>query len=139
LPLTAWQEIPTKPTGRKRSAIEMTPSTSISSSKRQNTHNQSVSRSHSGRSGTDAMFSVAGAIESLADRFAESNDPGNLTSPQRRSAAINLLEEDGDLSDNEQVQAIRLFSRHTTVADSYIAIKKKATRTRYIQSELLEC
>jgi hypothetical protein len=99
-----------------------------------------VSRSHSGRSGTDAMFSVVGAIESLADRFTESsNDPGNLTSPQRRSAAINLLEEDGDLSDNEQVQAIRLFSRRTTIADSYLAIKKKATRTRYIQSEILEC
>ena len=118
----------------------MTPSTSISTSKRQNTHNKSVSRSHSGRSGTGAMFSVVCAIESLADRFTESsNDPGDLTSPQCCSAAMNLLEEDGDLSDNEQVQAIRLFSRCTTIADSYLAIKKKATRTRYIQLELLEC
>jgi hypothetical protein len=58
-----------------------------------------VSRSHSGRLGTNAMFSIAGAIESLADCFTESsNDPGNLTSPQRHSAAINLLEEDGDLT-----------------------------------------
>jgi hypothetical protein len=37
--------------------------------------------------------------KSLADCFTESsNDPGNLTSPQRRSATINLLEEDGDLT-----------------------------------------
>jgi len=84
------------------------------------------------------MFSVAGAIESLADRFAESSDPAVLTSPQRRSAAIHLLEEDGDLSDNEQVQAIHLFSRRTAAADSYLAIKKKAIRTLYIQSELVE-
>lgn len=84
------------------------------------------------------MFSMAGAIESLADWFTESSDPASLTSPQRRSAAIHLLEEDGDLSDNEEVQAIRLFSRRTAVADSYLAIKKKATRTRYVQLELMD-
>jgi hypothetical protein len=90
-------------------------------------------------SGTDAMFSVAGAIESLADQFVESpSGSSNLSTPQRRSAAINLLEEDDDLSDNEQVQAIRLFSQCTAVANSYIAIKKKTTHTCYIQSELSE-
>ena len=98
-----------------------------------------MSCSHSGHSGTDAMFSVVGAIKSLADHFAESSNDGNSTSPQHHSASINLLEEDGDLSDNEQVQAIRLFSHHTPIADSYLAIKKKATHTCYIQSELFEC
>jgi len=130
-------EISTKGNSRKRSAANMTPSNLTRNAKRQNT--RSASRSGSGRSGTDAMFSVAGAIESLADRFVESpNGSSNLSTPQRRSAAINLLEEDDDLSDNEQVQAIRLFSQRTAVADSYIAIKKKTTRTRYIQSELSE-
>ena len=85
------------------------------------------------------MFSIVGAIKSLADRFAEPSNDGNPTSPQHHSAAINLLEEDGDLSDNEQVQAIQLFSHHTPIADSYFAIKKKATHTHYIQLELFEC
>ena len=86
----------------------------------------------------DAMFSMAGAIEPLADWFAESSDPTSLTSPQQRSAAIHLPKEDGDLSDDEKVQAIHLFSHRTAVADSYLAIKKKATCIRYVQSELLE-
>jgi len=42
------------------------------------------------------------------------------------------------LSKNEQAQAIRLFSRHTSIADTYLAIHKKGTRTLYIQSELSE-
>jgi hypothetical protein len=48
------------------------------------------------------------------------------------------LDKDDDLSENEQVQAIRLFSRHTSIADTYLAIQKKGTRTLYIQSELSE-
>jgi len=111
----------------------MTPSRSASS-KRQQMGGRSVRRSSSGRSGTDAMFSVAGAIESLAESFAEPS--GALKSPERRRAAIQLLNNDDDLSDNEQVQAICLFSRHTSIADTYLAIQKKATRTLYIQSEL---
>jgi hypothetical protein len=82
------------------------------------------------------MFSVAGAIESLADSFAEPS--ARLKSPERRKAAIQLLDKDDDLSDNEQVQAIRLFSRHTSIADTYLAIQKKVTCTLYIQSELNE-
>jgi hypothetical protein len=42
------------------------------------------------------------------------------------------------LSDNEQVHAICLFSRHTSIADTYLAILKKSKRTLYIQSELME-
>lgn len=122
-------QTPAKHIGKKRSALEMTPSLSASASKR-----HAGSRSRSGRSGTDAMFSVAGAIEALADSFTDG--PASLTSPQRRSSAIAQLDEDADLSENEQVQAIRLFSRHTSIADSYLAIKKKSVRTLYIQSEL---
>jgi hypothetical protein len=73
--------------------------------------------------------------ETLADKFDES---GGVASPERRRAAIHCLEEDDDLSETEQVAAVRLFSRKTTIADSYLAIKKKSTRTRYIQSELVD-
>ncbi|KIM78639.1 hypothetical protein PILCRDRAFT_11097 [Piloderma croceum F 1598] len=114
-------ESPPVGTGRKRSAAEMTPLASVSRMKRQQSDSQSVSHSASGRSGTDAMFSVAGTISSLAESFAE--DPSILTSPQRHKAAIQLLDENDDLSENEQVQAI--------------SIKKKITCTLYIQSELL--
>ena len=129
-------ETPIRHNNCKRSATEMTPSISLSSHKRQPT-GRSIRRSASGGrgSGTDAMFSVAGAIETLADKF---DEPGSVTSPERRRAAIHRLEEDDDLSETEQVAAIRLFSHRTTIADSYLAIKKKSTRTRYIQSELID-
>jgi hypothetical protein len=129
-------ETPIKHNNRKRSAAEMTPFISLSSRKRQPT-GRSIRRSASGGrgSGTDAMFSVAGAIETLADKFDES---GGVASPERRRAAIHRLEEDDDLSETEQVAAVRLFSRKTTIADSYLAIKKKSTHTRYIQSELVD-
>ena len=125
-----------KGNGRKRPASDITPLLSASGAKRQQTGNRLSSRSGSGRSGTDAMFSVAGAIESLADSFAEPS--AGLKSPEHQKAAIQLLDKDDDLSDNEQVQAIRLFSRHTSIADTYLAIQKKVTRTLYIQSELNE-
>ena len=125
-----------KGAGRKCAACETTPSNSASSVKRQQTGSQSSNRLGSGRFGTDAMFSIAGAIESLADSFAE--PPTGLKSPERRKAAIEMLDKDDDLSDNEQVHAIRLFSRHTSIVDTYLAITKKSKCTLYIQSELME-
>jgi hypothetical protein len=110
------------------------PLLSASGTKCQQTGSRLSGRSGSGRSGTDTMFSVAGAIESLADSFAEPS--AGLKSPERRKATIQLLDRDDDLSDNEQVQTIRLFSHHTSIADTYLAIQKKGTRTLYIQSEL---
>jgi hypothetical protein len=80
------------------------------------------------------MFSVTGAIESLADSFAEPS--ARPKSPEHQKAAIQLLDKDDDFSDNEQVQAICLFSCHTSIADTYLAIQKKVTCTLYIQSKL---
>ena len=84
------------------------------------------------------MFEVAGAIKALTDSFLKPSGSQNLASPQQCGAAIHMLEEDGDLSDNEQVAAIRLFSCKTSVADSYLSIKKKSTRTLFIQSEIAD-
>jgi hypothetical protein len=114
----------------------MTPSNFASSVKRQQTSSRSSNRLGSGQSGTDAMFSVVRAIESLADFFAE--PPARLKSPERHKAAIEMLDKDDDLSDNEQVHAICLFSHHTSIADTYLAITKKSKCTLYIQSELME-
>jgi hypothetical protein len=76
------------------------------------------------------MFSVTGAIESHADSFAE--PPAGLKSPEHFKAAIEMLDKDDDLSDNEQVHAIRLFSCHTSIVDTYLAITKQSKCTLYI-------
>ena len=82
------------------------------------------------------MFKVAGAIKALADSFLKPSSSANLTSPQQCGAAIHILKEDGDLSDNKQVAAIWLFSHKTLVADSYLSIKKKSTHTLFIQFKI---
>lgn len=98
-----------------------------------------VTHSSSGCSnGTNAMFEVAGAIKALTDSFVEPSGSWNLTLPQQHGTAICMLEEDGDLSNNEQVTAICLFSCKTSVADSYLSIKKNTTHTLFIQSEIAD-
>jgi hypothetical protein len=42
------------------------------------------------------------------------------------------------LTDLEQVKAIRLFQRDTTIADSYLAIKKASVRELFIRAEINE-
>ena len=83
------------------------------------------------------MFSIANAMGKVAGMLDEPYTGGLLTSPQRHSAAIEKLEDDEDLSDHEQVEAISIFSRNTHIADSYLAIKKKSIRTSFIQAEIL--
>jgi hypothetical protein len=60
---------------------------------------------------------------------------GSSATPERK-AAIQKLEDDDDLSDNEQIQAIQLFRKDSSIAQSYLAIGKKSKRTLYIQTEL---
>lgn len=83
------------------------------------------------------MFSIANAMGKVAGMLDEPHTGGLLTSPQRRSAAIEKLEDDEDLSDHEQVEAISIFSCNTHIADSYLTIKKKSIRTSFIQAEIL--
>lgn len=50
--------------------------------------------------------------------------------------AINILEDDNEVSDNEMVEIIGLFTEKPAVATAYAAIKTKGRRTRYAQTML---
>lgn len=69
-----------------------------------------------------------------------SNPALQLSSPARQRAivreAIKQLEKDEDLSDNEQVLAIELFTMRPAIADSFTAISRKSLRTQFIQRQL---
>ena len=82
----------------------------------------------------DAVSDVADAIRGLSNALAESNK--HPPTPERRKAAIQLLEDDGEFSDDEQVRIISLFASKSEAADSFLSIRKKRIRTAYIQSEL---
>ena len=57
---------------------------------------------------------------------------GSSATPEWK-ATIQKLEDDNDLSDHEQIQAIHLFHKDS---QSYLAIGKKGKQTLYIQAEL---
>ena len=57
-------------------------------------------------------------------------------SPECKKQAIHLIDDDGDLSEDEMIMTLKLIRRDTSFADTILALKKKTTRTKYIKSEL---
>jgi len=89
---------------------------------------------HWHKQGADAVSDVADATCGLSTALAKSNK--HPTTPECCKAAIQLLEDDGKFSDDEQVRIISLFASKSEVADSFLSIRKKRIHTAYIQSEL---
>ncbi|KAF8871547.1 hypothetical protein BD779DRAFT_1631580 [Infundibulicybe gibba] len=79
------------------------------------------------------MKDVASSVNNLATAFHSS---GGVPTPQRRAKAVQQLEKDDDLSDNEMNDAFHLLQTDVSVADTYNAIGRKERRTRYIKSKL---
>jgi len=85
------------------------------------------------------MMEVASSMRDIARAVLTDSAQGNgLASPERRRAAIQSLEDDGELSENDQVKVIRLIQHQTSIADSILAIKNKRTRALYLRAELNE-
>jgi len=76
---------------------------------------------------------VASSVWDLASTFSSS---GGETSPQWCRHAIKCIEDDGDLSDDEQIKIFKLICKDVTVTDMIISIGAKEKHTRYILSEL---
>ena len=91
-------------------------------------------RGHRHQRGAEAVSEVADAIRGLSGALAESSK--HPPTPERRKAAIQLMEDDGDFSDDDQVRIIRLFASKSEAADSFLSIRKKRIRTAYVKSEL---
>ena len=80
-----------------------------------------------------AIKEVASSVKDLASAFHAS---GGEPTPQRRARAVQQMERDDDLSDNEMNDAFQLMQTDVSIVDTYNAIGRKERRTRYIQSEL---
>ena len=60
----------------------------------------------------------------------------NLTSPQRKEAAIHAVEDDEGLSDTELVGVANKFRKDTGLADTYLALKRPSARTKFVEDML---
>ena len=105
--------------GRKRAAEEHTSSVPAKCSR----HNTAAAGIHE----------VASLVCDLASAFKSS---GGEASPVRQTAAIKLIKDDPDLSDNKLLKIFKVIRKDVTVADLILAMTNKAKHTRYIQSEL---
>lgn len=56
------------------------------------------------QSGSHAMEHVASSLDQLAAALTVESAGGTAASPECKQATINVIENNGDLSDNEQIQ-----------------------------------
>ena len=61
-----------------------------------------------------------------------------IASPACKHAAIHAIEDDGDLSDDEQIQVYKIIHCDTSFADTLLTIRKKEACIRFIMSELYQ-
>ena len=54
-------------------------------------------------------------------------------SPERRNAAINLLENDHTLKGLEEIRAMKLFTDNSSIAKTFLNIKDKEKRAGFLQ------
>jgi hypothetical protein len=99
-------------------------------------HHEATSSKRTRKTGTSsAIGDMASSVRELATAFKSSNGP---TTPDRRAAAVQIIEDDDELSEDEQIKIFGVICRKIAIADTIIAIKDKKKRTRYIQSELAD-
>lgn len=117
------------------------------------------SRAKPGSSANPALMLLANSMDQMAQAFVRESSNSRVPSvatpsvttplsalglptgelppsPIRRTKAIQLLEEDDLLSDDELLKAIKLFETNTATADSFLAIRKQGLRTSYIKGEI---
>jgi hypothetical protein len=89
---------------------------------------------------TEAVGDVADAIQSLANNFSSPSAPTTsvmaATTPERRAAALKLMEDDGQFSEDELVSVFYLFAHKKAVHDTFLSLSNEKWRTKYVRKEL---
>ena len=78
------------------------------------------------KSGNDGLFAIAASLDGLGD------DP----SSSAMTSAIEAVEEDERMSENEFAAAVEMFQEKNQIATAYLAIKNKKYRSFYLHKQL---
>ena len=79
------------------------------------------------------MEHVASSLDQLAAALTVESAGGTAASPECKQATINVIENNGDLSDNEQIQIFWVIHKDTAFADTLHSIYKKDDCTQFIK------
>jgi hypothetical protein len=80
-----------------------------------------------------AISSMASSVQGLAEALAK---PDPLTTPERRTAAISIIEKEAAFSDRSRNKVFKLIRRDIAFAESITSIQDAQKRVGYIRSEL---
>ncbi|KAA1466014.1 hypothetical protein DENSPDRAFT_830747 [Dentipellis sp. KUC8613] len=115
--------------GRKRSALEMSETTSHSSMPsipQRRPRETALSRS------IDHMSEVIANMIAAPDPDAASMHPALESTPKRRRIAVEMViqQEDDELSDNDMMELVEVMRRDIAAADTYVSLSKMGDRFR---------
>ena len=82
--------------------------------------------------------SMQEAMKTLAGSIALASDKGPTDVMSRKAAAIAAIEDDEGLSGDDFNNAVEMIMGSSEAATVYLAIKKPAARTRFLQSQLVK-
>ena len=101
-----------------------------------NTPEPSQSRKHRRQDQTQGLITeMTQAVRTLSSSLQPASIPPQ-SPQQRRTAAIKVMEGDGDFKKSECIPVIHLFTSSIDIVDSYLAIEDKEVRTMYIKDSL---
>ena len=89
------------------------------------------------RSGTDGLFAISQAVESVAGMVALDTSSAGSTSPDHMTCAIHAVKTEGDLDDDGVLDAISLFQNDPKASIAYLAIGRQGLRKKWLQCQLL--
>ncbi|KAJ3723958.1 hypothetical protein C8R42DRAFT_719848 [Lentinula raphanica] len=113
--LFAQSQTPADASSPHRSSVPPSqPSTTLSSKK-----------SHGRTSGTQAMLAMTGALHDIANGISDT--------PRRQRIAVQILQDDGDMSEEETIDAMCFLTDNTNVVNTFIGIKDKDQRTKFLR------
>lgn len=79
---------------------------------------------------TEAASEIATALRDVAKSL------NTMGSPEVRSRAVRMMEEDDEFSEGEEPLVMRLFAKDISVAQTYIASTKKSRRVAFVRAIL---
>ena len=94
-------------------------------------------RPRSPSANSTALGDLTGVVRQFAAALGSPPHARLDPSPIRRTRAYQVAEAEEDLTDNELVAVMKLFSTDTGAADAFLAFKKKSVRTLWL-GEMLD-
>lgn len=73
---------------------------------------------------------IASALEALGSSF-------RTQSPDRQTKAVELIQDDGEFSEVEEIQAISVLTEKKTNITTFLALRNKERRTSYVKMLLV--